>query len=72
MAGAQPATAEGGVSLHKGNHVKMVSYIGRLGENPDTNVKGVIAAAKAIRNKHRSPFGFCGPRLSRNSKTQEA
>ena len=59
------------MSQHKGNHVKMVSYIGRLGENPSTNVKGVIAAAKAIRDKHRSPFGFCGPRLSRNPKTSE-
>jgi hypothetical protein len=50
--------------LHKGNHVKPVRYIGTIGEEPDTNVRGAIAAAKALRDKHRSPFGFCGPRRS--------
>lgn len=51
------------MSQHKGNHVKAVRYIGTAGEAPDTNVRGVIAAA-AIRDKHRSPFGFVTNRRS--------
>lgn len=58
------------MSLHKGNHVKPVRYIGHAGEAPDTNVRGVIAAAKAIRAKHRSPFGFCGSKLSKGKLPQ--
>ena len=53
------------MSLHRGNHVKPVRYIATAGENPGTNVKGVMAAAKAIREKYRSPFGFCGPRRTK-------
>lgn len=58
------------MSLHKGNHVKPVRHIGTVGEAPDTNVRGVIAAAKAIRAKHRSPFGFCGNKLSKGKQAQ--
>jgi hypothetical protein len=59
------------MSLHKGNHVKPVRYVGTAGEMPDTNVRGVIAAARAIRNRHRSPFGFCSIRLSKGKAASE-
>lgn len=34
------------------------------GELPATDGRGICAAAAALRDKHRSPFGFCGPRRS--------
>ncbi len=36
------------------------------GELPSTDVRGVIKAARELRDKYRSPFGFCGPRLTAN------
>lgn len=32
------------------------------GEQPNHNFKGIVAQAKALRGKYRSPIGFCGPR----------
>lgn len=54
------------MSQHKGNHVKVTRHLGTAGEAlPAANYKGVIAAAKAIKDKFRSPFGFCGPRRTK-------
>lgn len=53
------------MSQHKGNHVKHTKYLGTLGEPPASELRGISAAAKAIRAKHRSPFGFCGPRRTK-------
>lgn len=50
------------MSQHKGNHVKHTKYLGTLGEMLAADTRGIIAAAKTIRAKHRSPFGFCGPK----------
>jgi hypothetical protein len=36
------------------------------GELPATNVKGINKEAEALRNKFRSPFGFCGPMKARS------
>lgn len=35
------------------------------GEQPAGNVKGITKEADAIKNKFRSPFGFCGPRRTK-------
>lgn len=35
------------------------------GELPVADVRGITKQAEAIRNKYRSPFGFCGPRRTR-------
>jgi hypothetical protein len=54
------------MSQHKGNHVKVVRYLGTAGDAlPAANYKGVIAQAKELRGKFRSPFGFCGPRRTK-------
>lgn len=58
------------MSQHKGNHVKLVRFVGTAGEMPDTNVRGVIAAAESIKDKFRSPFGFCGPKRSKGRAAQ--
>jgi hypothetical protein len=54
------------VSLHRGNHYKPVRHLATAGDTlPAANFKGVVAAAKEIRGKFRSPFGFCGPRRAK-------
>ena len=39
------------------------------GEQPAVSVKGIGKEAEALRSKHRSPFGFCGPRRTLRSAT---
>lgn len=56
------------MSQHKGNHVKHTRYLGTLGETPGANLKGITAEAARIKDKFRSPFGFCGPRRSKGTK----
>lgn len=50
------------MSMHKGNHVKKTTGLLCQGEAGSINVKGIVAAAEKIKDKHRSPFGFCGPK----------
>ena len=52
------------MSQHKGNHIKHTRHASQVGEMPNANLKGVIAAAESIKDKFRSPFGFCGPKRS--------
>ena len=37
------------------------------GELPNTNVRGITKEAASVREKFRSPFGFCGPRRTLRS-----
>jgi hypothetical protein len=50
------------MSQHKGNHVKHTKFVGTLGESPVSDLRGISIEARAIRDKHRSPFAFCGRR----------
>jgi hypothetical protein len=60
------------MSLHRGNHHKSTGGKFTAGDLPGRALRGIMADVKAARQnpKLRSPFGFCGARLSKGKAAQ--
>ena len=51
-------------------HAKVKQWFTGAGELPARELRGIMADVKAIRAKHRSPFGFCTGKLSKGKMPQ--